>query len=261
MDGDMDGITLPQTRVSAAVDAGAVSVVIAAFNEAENVDAVAAEVLDAFAGLDFELVFVDDGSTDGTGDRLAGIAAAHPPVRVLRHDRRCGKTRALVTGVSAARGAMIVTMDADGQNDAADARALIEALRRAPGSIVAGTRARRQDKWSRRVATRLANRFRGAVLHDRCPDTGCGLKAFPRDAFLRLPAFEGMHRFLPALFQSYGHGLVCHPVSHRARMQGVSKYTNWGRAMVGIVDLLGVVWLQSRTRRPGKVTESRSADP
>jgi dolichol-phosphate mannosyltransferase len=252
----MDGITLPHALSLDRAGDDSVSVVIAAFNEAENVEAVALGVLDAFAGTAFELVFVDDGSDDGTAARLDALCAVHPEIRALRHDRNCGKTRALVTGAAAARGSLIVTMDADGQNDPHDARAMIEALRAAPDSIVAGTRARRRDKWSRRVATRLANRFRGAVLNDRCPDTGCGLKAFRRDAFLRLPAFEGMHRFLPALFQTYGHGLVCHPVSHRARMQGASKYTNWGRAAVGIVDLLGVIWLQNRTRRPGRVTES-----
>jgi dolichol-phosphate mannosyltransferase len=252
----MDGLSLPQTHVETAHHQDvAVSVVIAAFNEADSVAAVADEVLAAFAGERFELVFVDDGSQDGTGARLDAIAAVRPQVRALHHDRRCGKTRALATGVSAARGPLIVTMDADGQNDPADAHAMIEALRRSPASVVAGVRARRTDKFSRRVATRVANRCRGAVLRDSCPDTGCGLKAFPRDAFLALPAFEGMHRFLPALFQTYGHSLVCHPVTHRPRMHGGSKYTNFGRAAVGVVDLLGVVWLQNRTRRPGRVTE------
>lgn len=252
----MDGAIHPQaTPADPRVIDPAVSVVIAALNEAETVAAVATEALAAFAVDSFELVFVDDGSTDATPAQLDALARAHLEIRVLHHDRRCGKTAALRTGIAAARGTLIVTMDADGQNDPADAHAMIEALRRAPHAIVAGTRASRHDSWSRRAATRFANRFRGAVLQDRCPDTGCGLKAFARDDFLRLPAFEGMHRFLPALFQTYGHALICHPVADRARLAGRSKYTNWGRALVGIVDLLGVVWLQSRTHRPGRVTE------
>ena len=121
---------------------------------------------------------------------------------------------------------------------------------------MAGIRVRRHDTLSRRVASRVANGLRQAVLADHCPDTGCGLKAFRRDDFLRLPAFEGMHRFLPALFQAYGHPLLCKTVSHRARLRGQSKYTNFGRALVGIGDMLGVIWLRRRTTVPRKVTES-----
>ncbi len=235
------------------------SVVIAVYNEVENVAAVFDELTTALAGLQpFEAVFVDDGSTDATADRLMALSAAHPALRVLRHDRRCGKTAALRTGVTAARSEWIATMDGDGQNDPADIPGMLRLGWAAaePAPLIAGIRLRRNDPLSRRLATRFANGFRQAVLADHCPDTGCGLKAFRREDFLRLPAFEGMHRFLPALFQAYGHPLLCKTVSHRARLRGQSKYTNFGRAIVGIGDMLGVIWLRSRTTLPHKVTES-----
>ncbi len=236
------------------------SVVIAVYNEADNVTAVFDEVTTALAGMQpFEVVFVDDGSTDATADQLTALSAPHPAtLRLLRHDRRCGKTAALRTGINAASAEWIATMDGDGQNDPADIPGMVQLGLATVGSapLVAGIRIRRNDPLSRRLATRFANGFRQAVLDDHCPDTGCGLKAFRREDFLRLPAFEGMHRFLPALFQAYGHPLLCKTVSHRARLRGQSKYTNFGRAMVGIGDMLGVIWLRSRTTLPHKVTES-----
>jgi dolichol-phosphate mannosyltransferase len=234
------------------------SVLVAVFNEADNVAAVTEEILRAAAPLEpFELVYVDDGSDDATPERLRGLRDAAHPIRVLRHDRRCGKTAALITGVSAARAPWIVTMDGDGQDNAADVPRLLELAWAAgePFPLVAGIRTRRRDTWSRRVATRFANGLRQALLHDNCPDTACGLKAFRRDDFLRLPAFEGMHRFLPALFQTYGHPLVCCPVNHRPRLSGQSKYTNFGRAVVGLSDMLGVIWLRRRTRLPRRIVE------
>lgn len=237
------------------------SVVIAVLDEAENIDPVCRELLDRLAPLGaFEVVFVDDGSTDDTAARLAAWVRDHATVRLLRHDRRCGKTAALRTGIAAARGAWVATMDGDGQNDPADVVGMARAGWAAerpdgPAPLVAGVRTSRIDTRSKRFGSRLANRIRRSVLRDDCPDTGCGLKAFRRADFLRLPGFEGMHRFLPALFQAYGHPLVLHPVGDRARLAGRSKYTNFGRAIVGIGDLLGVVWLRSRTHRPGRVTE------
>lgn len=240
------------------------SVVIAVYNEAENVASVLDELTTALDGLQpFEVLFVDDGSTDATAERIAALSQARPGLRLLRHDRRCGKTAALRTGIAAARADWVATMDGDGQNDPADIPEMLALGLAAPSAgtvgaapLVAGIRLRRHDTLSRRIATRFANGLRQVVLSDHCPDTGCGLKAFRRDDFLRLPAFEGMHRFLPALFQAYGHPLLCKTVSHRARLRGQSKYTNLGRALVGIGDMLGVIWLRSRTTLPHKVIES-----
>ncbi|CAH2604221.1 Glycosyltransferase family 2 protein [Rhodovastum atsumiense] len=235
-----------------------VSIVIAVLNEAENIAPVCAELIPALASLHpFEVIFVDDGSSDATAAAIARAQAQHPEIRLLRHDRCCGKTAALRTGITAARAPWIATMDGDGQNIPADLVRMLELGLAAgsPAPLVAGIRTRRHDGWSRLVATRIANGFRRAVLGDECPDTGCGMKAFAREDFLRLPAFEGMHRFLPALFQLYGRRLVCCPVGHRARMAGRSKYTNLGRALVGLADTAGVIWLRARTRVPARVAE------
>lgn len=237
------------------------SVVIAVLDEAENVAAVCEEVLREMerAGA-FEVVFVDDGSTDATPDILQDIADKDDRVRLIRHDRRCGKSQAVRSGVLAARAPWIATLDGDGQNDPADLPDMLEKAWTADGvaPLVAGTRVRRNDPVSRLIATRIANGFRATVLGDHCPDTGCGVKIFDRDSFLLLPCFEGMHRFLPALFQRYGHPLINHPVSHRARHAGQSKYTNLGRAFVGIFDTMGVIWLVRRTKAPGRIEERSS---
>ena len=228
-------------------------IVIAVFNEAENVAAVAHEVLGALDSIaPFEILFVDDGSSDGTPALLEAMAAADDRIRLVRHDRRCGKSQAVRTGVLAARAPWVATLDGDGQNDPADLPDMLNAAWAAPGSppLVAGVRVRRDDPLSRLIATRIANGIRSSLLGDHCPDTGCGVKVFRRDDFLLLPCFEGMHRFLPALFQRYGHPLINHPVRHRARLLGTSKYTNWGRALVGIFDLAGVAWLVRRTQAP-----------
>lgn len=223
---------------------------IAVLNEAENVAAVADEVSRVFKSVgSFEIVFVDDGSTDDTVTRIRALPT--DLVRLVRHEKRCGKSQAVRSGVVAARGTWVGTMDGDGQDDPADIAKMLELALAAGGSpLVAGVRVRRKDPWPRLVATRIGNGIRQALLNDGCPDTACGLKLFKREAFLQLPVFEGMHRFLPALFQSYGHGLLLHEVNHRPRAAGQSKYTNWGRALVGIGDLAGVMWLRSRTRAP-----------
>jgi dolichol-phosphate mannosyltransferase len=240
-------------QVQTAQDTPRASVVIAVLDEAENVEAVAAETLAALEAVGaFEVVFVDDGSADATPAILNRLAAEDPRIRLVRHASRCGKSQAVRTGVLHTRAPWVATMDGDGQNDPRDVVLMLEDAWAASGvaPLVAGVRRRRNDPLSRLVATRIANGFRRAVLHDRCPDTGCGLKVFRRDDFLLLPVFEGMHRFLPALFARYGHPLINREVNHRARTAGVSKYTNWGRALVGIVDLLGVIWLTRRTQPP-----------
>ena len=234
------------------------SVVIAVFNEAENVVPVTKELVRAAGAVGpFELIYVDDGSNDDTADRLRALRAQGDPIRILRHDRRCGKTAALVTGIAAARAPWIVTMDGDGQDNPGEIPGMLQAAwsSETVAPLVAGIRTRRNDPLPRRIATRFANGLRQKLLSDGCPDTACGFKAFRRDDFLRLPAFEGMHRFLPALFQTYGHPLVCYPVAHRARLKGRSKYTNFGRALVGIADLLGVLWLRRRSHVPAHIAE------
>lgn len=234
------------------------SIVVAVLNEAENVESVNEEIVRALTPWGaFEIVWVDDGSNDETPARLAAIAEKDARVRLVRHDRRCGKSQAVRTGVIAARGTWIATLDGDGQNDPADLPAMLDLARNAPAPapIVAGIRQRRNDPVSRLIATRIANGLRMAVLGDNCPDTGCGVKVFRREDFLLLPCFEGMHRFLPALFKRYGHPTINHPIRHRPRMLGQSKYTNWGRALVGVFDLLGVIWLTRRTQAPARVSE------
>lgn len=230
----------------------AVTVVLPAWDEAETIGPVLDELAGAFAGAEsFEILVVDDGSTDATADLVRERMARYPWLRLIGHRTRAGKSRALRTAAEWARGRWIVTMDADGQNVAADIRAIadqVAALEDGRSPLIAGIRVDRKDTASRRVASKIANPIRRAALGDDCPDSGCGVKAYRRDAFLRLPVFEGLHRFLPALFKLYGHPLEMRPVSHRPRSGGVSKYSNWRRALVGVVDLLGVLWLRRRTR-------------
>ena len=233
--------------------------VAAVLNEAENIRPVIAEIARVLAGMQpFEVIFVDDGSSDDTLAELRSCRALLPELRVLSHDVRCGKSGALHTGIQAARAHWIATIDGDGQDDPSEIPAMLALAEGANGAapLVVGIRLDRHDKFSRRLATRLANGLRRRLLSDGCPDTGAPMKLFARDAFLRLPQFEGLHRFLPALLGSYGHPLLCKPVRHRARLHGSSKYTNWNRALVGLRDMIGVMWLQKRTIRPGRVTES-----
>lgn len=233
------------------------SVVVPAFNEAENVGPLLAEIDSALVGRwPYEVIFTDDCSSDGTAEVLHTLKATHPHLRVLRHQTRAGQSAAVRSAVKAARGAWIATLDGDGQNDPADIPALLtHAL--AGGDdlgLVGGLRLKRQDTWSKRVATKIGNGVRQSLLRDGCRDTGCGLKVFRREAFLDMPAFAALHRFLPALFQSRGWRTEFLPVHHRHRLRGVSKYGNLQRGLIGIVDLLGVLWIRARTRAP-KVRE------
>ncbi|WP_084536584.1 glycosyltransferase family 2 protein [Azospirillum halopraeferens] len=246
--------------VSADRDAVRLSVVIPVYNEAENVIPLLDEIEAALAAHGpFEVVFVDDASDDDTAARLAPRIAASAggnPVRLVRHVQRSGQSAAVRTGVKAARGTWIATLDGDGQNDPADIPALLARSGEADTPLmVGGLRRKRRDTWSKRAASRFANGLRQAMLRDGCADTGCGLKLFRRDAFLDLPYFGAMHRFLPALFRAHGHPVAYVPVNHRPRQRGASKYTNLRRGLIGVVDLLGVFWLQRRTRLSPAVEE------
>ena len=234
------------------------SVVIPVLNEADNIAPLAEELAEVLGpGGDYEVVFVDDGSTDGTAERILAAKARFPHLRLLRHARRAGKSAALRTGIAAAKAPWIVTMDGDGQNDPRDVPRLLEAAAADPRvALVAGLRRRRDDTVWRRLASRIGNGIRRALLRDACPDTACGLKAIRRDVFLALPFFDSLHRFFPALVGYYGHRVAMLPVNDRARRTGTSKYTNLGRAAVGLFDLYGVVWLRRRTTLPGDVTEA-----
>ncbi len=234
----------------------AVSVVVPVKDEAGNVGPLAREIAAALKAEPHEIIFVDDGSTDATAAELRALKAEIPALRVLRHARNLGQSRSIRTGVMAARGGIVVTLDGDGQNDPADMPTLLALLRSDPGlAMVSGVRVKRQDKASRRLASRLGNGLRNALLGDGASDTGCGLKAFHRDMFLGLPYFDHMHRFLIALTQREGGRVGYAPVNHRPRLQGASKYTNFGRLLVSVHDLLGVRWLQRRHRGPSQPEE------
>ena len=223
------------------------SVVIPVCNEADNVGPLAREIQAALANHQpFEIIFVDDGSTDGTAAAIqAARAEGISEIRLLQHSRRSGQSRAVCTGVEAAQAEWVATLDGDGQNDPADIPELLQALGRADPSLklVMGNRTTRKDTWLRRISSRVANRVRGGLLRDGTPDTGCGIKLMHRDTFMRLPWFNHMHRFLPALYQRAGARVVSVPVRHRPRTRGVSKYGLNNRLWVGIVDLFGVRWL------------------
>jgi len=234
-----------------------ISVVVPVFDEEGAAPALAREIAAAFRGRRFEIVFVDDASRDGTRAALKALEAEIPELRVLGHRRNAGQSRAIRTGVLGARGEIIVTLDGDGQNDPADGPKLVDALLAGgPGlAMVGGERIKRQDSRAKKVASRIGNGVRKRLLRDTANDTGCGLKAFRREAFLRLPYFDHIHRYLPALMAREGYGTAFLPVNHRHRATGRSKYTNLGRLWVSLSDLFGVMWLQSRARNPAGVEE------
>lgn len=224
------------------------SVVVPVKDEAANVAPLAREIAAALATeKPHEIIFVDDGSADGTADALLALKSEIPALRVLRHARNLGQSRSIRTGVDAARGAVIVTLDGDGQNDPADIPRLLRALEaEAAVGLVSGVRTKRKDTASRRLASRLGNGFRNWMLKDGATDTGCGLKAVRHSAFAALPYFDHYHRFLIALVQRDGWQVRFVPVNHRPRLAGRSKYTNLGRLLVSVNDLLGVRWLLRR---------------
>lgn len=231
------------------------SVVVPVKNESDNIAPLIDEIRSALDGHeDYEIVYVDDGSTDQTPDRLKEVYETGAPLRVFRHRESCGQSAAIWTGVSHARGEIIATLDGDGQNDPADIPALLSAYRDASESdrtMIAGWRTKRRDVWIKRISSRFANGFRKRLLRDDTPDTGCGIKVFPRRAFLEFPRFDHMHRFLPALMIRNGGAVLSVPVNHRHRERGVSNYGTLDRAWASIWDLMGVIWLLQRGSKPG----------
>ncbi len=233
------------------------SVVVPVKDEAANAGPLAREIAAALAGeKPLEIIFVDDGSTDGTAEALITLKGEIPALRVLRHGRNLGQSRGIWTGVKAARGNVIITLDGDGQNDPADIPKLLRVLEAEPAvGLVSGVRTKRKDTFNRRLASRFGNRFRNWMLKDGATDTGCGLKAIRREAFLALPYFDHFHRFLIALVQREGWQTRFVPVNHRPRLTGRSKYTNLGRLLVSGSDLLGVRWLLKRHGGRAEVKE------
>ena len=234
-----------------------ISVVVPVFDEEGAAPELAREIAQAFAGRSFEIVFVDDRSRDATRAALMALKPAIPQLRVLTHTANSGQSRSIRTGILAARGDVIVTLDGDGQNGPADGPRLVDALLAGPDDLVlvGGERVKRQDSQAKKLASKFGNGVRKSLLKDTANDTGCGLLAFRREAFLRLPYFDHIHRYLPALMMREGYRVEFRPVNHRHRQTGVSKYTNLGRLWASLSDLLGVMWLQSRARLPGAVEE------
>ena len=230
------------------------SIVIPVRNEAGNIAPLVGEIAAALDGkADYEIVYVDDGSTDTTAAEIARLQGSNPRLRLVSHAKSCGQSAAVRTGVKATRAPWVATLDGDGQNDPADIPALWRIAKAAPPSpplLIAGHRARRRDSWSKRRASKIANAVRRAMLHDATPDTGCGLKLFERAIFLDLPYFDHMHRFLPALVLREGGVVRSVPVNHRPRHRGASKYGVFDRLWVGITDLFGVMWLRRRKSVP-----------
>lgn len=235
------------------------SVVVPVYNEDENVSLLAQEIATAMQKLPYEMIFINDNSTDTTLETLKNLKSKYKTLRVLSHKQNAGQSRSVRSGVIAAKGMYIATLDGDGQNDPADIPALIKQIMRkdAPENLalVGGRRAKRKDTWAKRMASRVGNGVRKWLLKDQADDTGCGLKVFTREAFLFLPYFDHIHRYIPALMLREGYAIEFCDVGHRNRQFGVSKYTNFGRLIVSISDLRGVIWLRKRARHPEIVDE------
>lgn len=237
------------------------SIVIPARNEAENIRTLLDGIVEALSDApSFEVIVVDDGSSDATGEAVRRASGDDPRIRLLTHPRSAGQSAAVHSGVRAATGRLICTLDGDGQNPPEELPRLLAPLLAPDASrrlaLVAGQRVARQDTWSKKTASKFANALRGRLLKDGTRDTGCGLKAFRRDVFLTLPYFDHMHRYLPALFKRDGWEIALVDVSHRARGGGRSNYSNLQRGLVGVIDLLGVMWL-IRRRKKAEPNEER----
>ncbi len=227
------------------------SVVVPVLNEADNICPLVGEIHAALEGrLDYEIIYVDDGSDDDSPMILAALMAEQPRLRVIQHAQRCGQSAGMRTGAKFSRFDWIATLDGDGQNDPADIPKLWDALQEKSEEdglwMAIGHRVNRKDTWSKRMASRFANTLRARLLKDATPDTGCGLKLFPKHVFLDMPWFTHLHRYLPAMMRRAGGQSLSVPVNHRPRTRGISKYGVFDRAWVGIWDLIGVMWLQRR---------------
>lgn len=235
------------------------SVVVPVHNESGNAGALAREIAAALEGRSYELLFVDDASRDDTRGELAAARTDAPTLRILTHRKNSGQSRAIRSGVLAARAPLVAVLDGDGQNDPADIPRLLARLRRpdAPSALamVQGQRTKRQDSAAKRFASRFANAVRKRLLNDGAEDSGCGIKVFRREAFLQLPYFDHMHRYMSALMRREGYAVEFLEVNHRPRGAGRSNYTNFGRLLASLSDLLGVMWLRTRARNPGGVDE------
>lgn len=236
------------------------SIVIPVKNEEENIAPLVREIRRSLSEVQYEIVYVDDGSSDGTWPTLKELLTTTPELRVVRHRASCGQSTAVLTGVRHARAPLIATLDGDGQNDPADIPGMLRAWRREeqnsgkPIGCIAGWRTKRRDNGLRKLSSMVANAVRSRMLGDNTPDTGCGLKLFSREIYLRLPYFDHMHRFLPALFLREGTRVISKPVNHRSRERGTSKYGLHNRLWVGLVDIMGVMWLLNRAEAP-EITE------
>ena len=233
-----------------------ISIVVPVRNEAGNIAPLVEEIARAFSGRNFEIVYVNDGSSDGTEAELKSLAARHPYLRQIKHAKSCGQSAAVTTGVRMANSPLVATIDGDGQNDPSFLPALIEPLLKRPDvGLVAGQRVGRKASGFKKLQSRIANGVRGSILRDGTRDTGCGLKAFRRDLFLKLPYFDGLHRFLPALARRENYEIAYVDVVDRQRGHGVSNYGLWDRLWVGILDLMGVWWLLRRKKSVPQVSE------
>ncbi|MFC1672716.1 glycosyltransferase family 2 protein [Pseudomonadota bacterium] len=243
-----------------------IAVVVPVHNESENIRPLIEEISAAMDGVaDYEIVYTNDGSSDDTAAKLDEMMAEQPRLSVFNHATACGQSAAVATGVKHARATFIATLDGDGQNDPADIPALFARLKEADAPdhlLVAGWRAKRKDTEWKRFQSKIANKVRRALLNDDTPDTGCGLKVFSREAFLDMPRFDHMHRYLPALMIRRGGSVVSVEVNHRHRERGISKYGMWDRLSVAARDLLGVMWLSARGSKPtvSTVREAQHGD-
>jgi dolichol-phosphate mannosyltransferase len=246
-----------------ALNLQALSVVVPVRNEQDNVANLIGEINTALSAVTHEIIYVDDGSTDATFARLKELQKQYQQLKIVQHINSCGQSTAVRTGVKHAKYAWVATLDGDGQNDPADIPKLMAAITEGVELAGGNRRASRRDTWVKRMSSVIANTVRSKMLKDDTPDTGCGLKLFSREAFLDLPYFDHMHRFLPALIKRRGGKIVSVPVSHRNREHGKSNYGTIDRLLVGIVDLFGVAWLQRRAKVPDikttKIEESKAS--